>query len=186
MTVSARRSPVKAEAGRFFYDPSELRDETNDAIGVLERMPLVTFRDNSAKIFGRGEATIYINGRPPRMPRSALMQYLRTVRPANIKKVEVIVNPGASFGSGVNGIINLIIDNPYEGFLSSTGISARYDEERVSPQISTWLGYSKGKFNMSVAPFLTMSNSYRRNRVINEFFESGVTRNVITSNVIKI
>lgn len=180
VTVSARRSPVKAEAGRFFYDPSELRDETNDAIGVLERMPLVTFSDNSAKIFGRGEATIYINGRPPRMPRPALMEYLRTVRPANIKKVEVIVNPGASFGSGVNGIINLIIDNPYEGFLSSTGISARYDDERVSPQISTWLGYSKGKFNMSVAPYLIMSNSYRRNRVINEFFESGVTRNVIT------
>lgn len=26
VTVSARRSPVKAEAARFFYDPSELRD----------------------------------------------------------------------------------------------------------------------------------------------------------------
>lgn len=186
LVVRGRKSFMKTEAGRYIYDPSELKYEAFDAIQVMERMPLLSFKEKTAYIFGKGEAKILINGKEPKMSQESLIQYLRSIPVVNIQKVEVVVNPGVYQASSDNrGIVNIIITDPTEGLLSSSTIGVNYDRERFSPEVSEWLAYSKGRFKISFSPFFVCQNSYVRKLEHVDFFSSDRSRETISKSVQK-
>ena len=67
---------------------------------VLSRVPMIAKRGESFEILGKGVPLIYLNNR-----KLTDMAELKNVQSDNIKKVEVIQNPGARYDATVNAVI---------------------------------------------------------------------------------
>ena len=69
---------------------------------VLKRLPSVTGDDGDFSIFGKGKAKIYINNRELRD-----VSELDLISSDNIKEVEIVHNPGASYDASVKAVIRI-------------------------------------------------------------------------------
>ena len=76
---------------------------------VLTRVPMVVNTDGKLEVFGKGEPTIYINGRKV----NDLLE-LSQLNSNDIKNVSVITNPGASYAANVKSVI-IIRTKPPKG-----------------------------------------------------------------------
>lgn len=152
VVVTARAQALKHKAGKFIFDPAELIKEMPSGYDVLRFTPLIEVNRGSFSILGQGKSTVYINGRNPNMSQEALIEMLKALPPKQIKSIEIVTAPGASHSASMSGgIINIILDRPTEGYLGSISTELTYYHERVAPMVSSWNGFSKGKFNMSVS-----------------------------------
>lgn len=79
---------------------------------VLKRIPMITGDNGRFKVFGRGDARVYINNREVRDPSE-----LDKLNSADIERVEVISDPGARYDATVAAVINIqTAQKPGEGF----------------------------------------------------------------------
>ena len=76
---------------------------------VLTRVPMVVNTDGKLEVFGKGEPTIYINGRKVND-----LQELSQLNSNDIRNVSVITNPGASYAANVKSVI-IIRTKPPKG-----------------------------------------------------------------------
>ena len=92
---------------------------------LLDRIPNVSDQNGDIKVFGRGTPLIYINGRQMR-DRSELDR----LQSDNIKSVEVITNPGASYPAGTKAVIRITTKKAQgEGFGFDASTEGEYDEK---------------------------------------------------------
>ena len=69
---------------------------------VLRQIPMVVENNGNLEVFGKGSPTVYINGR-----RITDSQELSMLMSGNIRNVEVITNPGASYSADAKSIIRI-------------------------------------------------------------------------------
>lgn len=92
---------------------------------LLDRIPNVSAQNGSIKVFGRGEPMIYINGKQMRDKSE-----LDRLRSDNIKSVEVITNPGASYPASAKAVICITTKKtPGEGLGIDATAMGEYDEK---------------------------------------------------------
>ena len=92
---------------------------------LLDRIPNVTAKNGSVKVFGRGEPVIYINGR--RMRDKSELDRLHS---DDIKSVEVITNPGARYDASTKAVIRITTKKALgEGFGFDATAEGEYDEK---------------------------------------------------------
>ncbi|MBR3558041.1 MAG: TonB-dependent receptor plug domain-containing protein [Bacteroidales bacterium] len=138
VSVSAQRPLYSADGEKTFYhvedDPSV---QTGTASDALQNAPGVEV-DAEGNITYRGKSAVevWLNGRPSNMDGEALKQYIKTLPASGIKRIEVLSNPSARYGTS-GSIINIVTDgrNPLNqllsvGFKASTG-----------PRFSPWVSY---------------------------------------------
>ena len=146
----AAKSTFKRETDRFVFVPKGMALEEPSTIDMLKHVPLLTVVGDDVSIMGRGTATIYINGRKPLETGQALTEKVRSLRPDQIVRVEVLTAPGASnAASNQNGIVNIVIRRNDAGWAGSSYTNASY-ANRLSGQENLSLRYGKDKFNASV------------------------------------
>lgn len=121
-------------------------EKTANMEQLLSRIPSVSAKDGQIEVFGRGAPTIYINGR--------IMQdqmELQRLQPNNIKKIEVISNPGARYGASVKSVIRITTKKPQgEGFSFDTKTNFGVNEDkRLSSYESLMANYRKGGLDVS-------------------------------------
>ena len=93
---------------------------------LLDRIPNVSAQNGSIKVFGRGEPVIYINGRQMRDKSE-----LDRLHSDNIKSVEVITNPGASYAASTRAVIRITTKKIQgEGFGFDAKTTGEYDEKK--------------------------------------------------------
>ncbi len=138
VSVTAQRPLYSADGEKTFYhvedDPSV---QTGTASDALQNAPGVEV-DAEGNITYRGKTAVevWINNRPSNMDGEALKQYIKTLPASSIKRIEVLSNPSARYGTS-GSIINIVTDgrNPLNqllsvGFKASTG-----------PRFSPWVSY---------------------------------------------
>ena len=138
VSVTAQRPLYSADGEKTFYhvedDPSVQAGTASDA---LQNAPGVEV-DAEGNITYRGKSAVevWLNGRPSNMDGEALKQYIKTLPASGIKRIEVLSNPSARYGTS-GSIINIVTDgrNPLNqllsvGFKASTG-----------PRFSPWVSY---------------------------------------------
>ncbi len=138
VSVTAQRPLYSADGEKTFYhvedDPSVQAGSASDA---LQNAPGVEV-DAEGNITYRGKTAVevWINNRPSNMDGEALKQYIKTLPASSIKRIEVLSNPSARYGTS-GSIINIVTDgrNPLNqllsvGFKASTG-----------PRFSPWVSY---------------------------------------------
>ncbi|MDE7509855.1 MAG: outer membrane beta-barrel protein [Muribaculaceae bacterium] len=82
---------------------------------VLVRVPMVVDNGGSIEVFGKGSPAIYINGRKVNDP-----QELSQLNSRDIKNVEVITNPGATYAADVKSVIRIRTKPPKGDGFSGT------------------------------------------------------------------
>lgn len=149
--VKGYKPSLRREAGKFIYDPSQLKRESANSFEVLKYTPLVTTSDAGVSILGKGNSKIFINGRNPLMSQSSVVEMLKATPPSQIKRIEIITEPGSSYSASFSGgIVNVILSQPDQGYIGNVSARIKYEASRFSPTISLWNGYSMGKFNASL------------------------------------
>ena len=176
LVVNSRKPYFSREAGKFIFDPSMYWSHSVDGVSLLKKTPLVTVEDDKVSIFGRGESKIYINGRDPKMSPEQIMIKLRSLPPEYIKKIELITNAGSAESSSYNGgIVNVIVDDPTQGFSGMATASLMYAYNYLRPQFGVVGSLSKGVFNSTLMIDYRHSGSNYKSEQEYFFKQSGIT-----------
>lgn len=150
VTVRGKAPSTTREGGKFIFIPNDLADDVSSANNLMKHVPLVSWGDGRASITGKGISKVYLNGRDPHWDTNEIQAMLRTLDPHCIKRVEVITDPGATQAASYGGgVINIIYDDPSQGWRGNvyTSASLNADNPSVSPMI--WMNYQRGKFKSS-------------------------------------
>lgn len=143
VTVTSK-STMASRPGGFVFTPRGADLLLPDAYDVLRYLPLVTIDRNGVSITGAGTSQIYINGKPPRMSHEMVVEMLRTADPKDIVRIEILQNPGFSYGAE-GGVLNVVLKRQDYGALASLTAYGSYSNERLSPIMSSYVGLSYGK-----------------------------------------
>jgi hypothetical protein len=77
------------------------------AYDVLEHVPMVSGRNGSLEVFGKGAPLIFINGR-----KVVDMKELSHVNSSDIKTIEVITNPDSKYDASIKSVIRIRTKRP--------------------------------------------------------------------------
>ena len=110
---------------------------------LLNKLPGVSADDGAVNVFGSGAAEIYINGR--KMRDASELDQLES---ENIKRVEVVRNPGARYNAEVQAVVRIYTKKPQgEGFGVNNRFLTRYQYGwSVLDQFN--FNYRKGGFDL--------------------------------------
>ena len=111
---------------------------------LLNKLPGVSADEGTVNVFGSGTAEIYINGRKMRDATE-----LDQLSSDNIKRVEVVRNPGARYDATVQAVVRIYTKKPQgEGFGFNNRFLTRYQYGwTVLDQFN--FNYRKGGFDLS-------------------------------------
>ena len=85
------------------------------ALDVLAQLPMIKVEDNVVSVIGKNNTEIYIDGRPMRDE-----QELRQLLSSNLKKVELIMAPGATYASTTGAVLKITTRRNFVKGLSLT------------------------------------------------------------------
>lgn len=118
-------------------------EKAGTAENLLDKIPNVSAADGAVKVFGRGAAEVYINGRKMR-DASELDQ----LSADNIKAVGVINNPGARYDASVKAVVRISTKKALgDGFGFNNRTYVSYDE-RWSALEQFNFNYRTGNFDL--------------------------------------
>lgn len=110
--ITASRPIVKIDDGKLSFDVPTLIQQRpiNSAFDILGEIPGVEKNGDRISIIGANSTTIIINNRVSSMSFEQIVEYLKSVPPEHIKRVELLYVTPPKYG--VNGSsINILIDN---------------------------------------------------------------------------
>ena len=149
VTVTAK-STVRGMTGGFSFVPGGAEMLLSDGLELLKLTPMLDV-SGGVSIFGKGDATVYINGRDPHMPVESVFEMLRTVEPKDIKRIEIRYNPGSSLkASDQSGIVNIVMKRPDYGWVGMASLGAAVEDDSVSEIPAVYMGYGHGRFKFSL------------------------------------
>ena len=123
-----------------------------NALDVLAQLPMIKVEDNTVSVIGKSNIEIYIDGRPMRDE-----QELRQLLSSNLKKVELLMAPGAAYASTTGAVLKI---TTRRNFMRGLSLTDRFELQR--------------RRKWSVMDYLSLS--YRAGNL--EFFADGtVNRN---------
>ena len=147
VSVTAQRPLYSADGEKVFYhvedDPSV---QTGTMADALQNAPGVEVDpEGNISLRGGSDVTIWLNDKPSNLSGEALKQYIKTMPASSVKRVEVLSNPSARYGS-TGAIINIITDQRVQhNSLLSVGLNAS-----TIPYLQPWLSYVWANEKVSV------------------------------------
>lgn len=154
LTVTAKKGGLSYKNGRILYDPKALEGHVDNGAEIIEKMPLVIVDKQSVKIFGKGKAEIYINGKKPKLTEDALWGYLESIPSSYVKSVQIVTERGSAVNSrNGHGIVNLIIDDERIGSYGFARLRSDYLGERISPSATLYYNYAQKKYQLNFCPY---------------------------------
>jgi iron complex outermembrane receptor protein len=120
----------------------------NSVYDLLSKLPGVSVENNTITLMGKSGVVIMIDGRIQQMSNEQLMNVLKSMSAATIRKIEVLKNPPVKYdAAGTSGMINIvtkkseqrgfngtIYNETSQGFYNNTssGIALNYKNEKIS------------------------------------------------------
>jgi len=148
--VLGSRPFIEHHLDRTTVNVSALLSNTGTTVvEVLNNTPGVEIIDQTISLRGKANMVIYMDGRQSFLTGKDLMNYLQSLPAGSIDKIEIMVNPPASFHvNGNAGVINLITKKNRSQGLSGT-LSLGYGQGKYGKTIDNIsLNYHSGKFNV--------------------------------------
>lgn len=167
---------------------SNLADLGN-ALDVLAQLPMIKVDDNNVSVIGKNDIEINIDGRPMRDP-----EELRQIRSTNLKKVELLMAPGAAYASTTGAVLKI---TTRRDFIQGLSVTDQFlIDRRRKWSVMDYLGgnYRAGAWeiflNASVNHYNSLINGVTTNTLLYEGKETVVggsqkNTNPTTTGVIK-
>lgn len=155
VSVTAQRPLYSADGEKTFYhvedDPSV---QTGTMADALQNAPGVEVDpEGNITLRGSKNVTIWLNDRPSNLSEEALKQYIKTLPASSVKRIEVLNNPSARYGSEGGAIINIITNQKMTlNHLLSVGLNAS-----STPYLQPWLSYVWSNEKVSVTAWVNGS-----------------------------
>lgn len=155
VSVTAQRPLYSADGEKTFYhvedDPSV---QTGTMADALQNAPGVEVDpEGNITLRGSKNVTIWLNDHPSNLSEEALKQYIKTLPASSVKRIEVLNNPSARYGSEGGAIINIITNQKVTlNHLLSVGLNAS-----TTPYLQPWLSYVWSNERVSVTAWVNGS-----------------------------
>ena len=143
---------------------------------VLKRIPLLSGKEGSYSVIGRGAAVIYINNR--KITDATEIERLNS---SDIKDVEVVTNPGARYDATVSAVIRIhTVRKVGDGFGFDVRTSAYYWENwDTNNQLNMY--YRRNGLELTAGSAYNISNSLNKQTTTNEVQTANLWTNKWTS-----
>ncbi len=138
VTVKANRI-VRTAKGLTVSVKNTVLGKLGDAKAVLKHIPFVMVKNEDISVLGKGEPLIYINNR-----KLLDNDELKQIQSSDIKKIEVITNPGAEYEASVNAVIKIYTSRPVGEGLGGYISEGVQTERNISHNGAVSLNYRKG------------------------------------------
>lgn len=149
VTVKSK-SKMESKPGGFVFTPRGADLLLLNAYEVMRFAPMVDISRTGVSILGAGSSQIYINGRKPNMSHELVVQMLQSAKPKDIVRIEIMQNPGSKYKASTSGgIVNIVMKRPNYGAMGSATAVANFENYRISPSATAYMGYAYGKFRAS-------------------------------------
>lgn len=118
-------------------------ENLGNALDVLAQLPMIKVQDNEVSVVGKGNIEIYIDGHPMR-DNFELQQLLSS----NIKKVELLMAPGAAYASTTGAVLKITTRRNFAQGLSVTDQFQLQRNQRWSVMDNLGLNYRLGDWDI--------------------------------------
>lgn len=138
------------------------------ALDVLAQLPMINVQVNTVNIIGRNNIEIYIDGRPMHDDNE-----LRQILSSNLKKVELMMAPGAAYSSTTDAVLKITTKR---NFMQGLSLSDRFQlQYRRKCSVNDYLGlnYRVGDWEIFLDGTVNRSNSLIKGTTTNTLVFEG-------------
>ena len=146
---------------------SNLADLGN-SLDVLSQLPMIKVEDNTVSVIGKSNIEIYIDGKPMR-DELELQQLLSS----NLKKVELLMEPGAAYESTTDAVIKITTKRNFIQGLSLTDQLRVQRRRKWSITENLGLSYRLGGWEFFIDGNINHNNSVAKGSTINSLVYNG-------------
>ncbi len=138
------------------------------ALDVLSQLPLIKVEDNAVSVQGKGTTEIFIDGRPMREGEELIQ-----LRSDNIRKVELVMAPGAKYASTTDAVIRITTRHNFAEGLSVLERGEVTARRKWSANELLDLNYRHGPWDFFFAGTVARNNSLIKGKTINTLVYDG-------------
>lgn len=139
-----------------------------NALDVLAQLPMIKVEDNTVSVIGKSNIEIYIDGRPMRDE-----QELRQLLSSNLKKVELLMAPGAAYASTTGAVLKITTRRNFVKGLSLTDQFLLECRRKWSVMDYLSLSYRAGNLEFFVDGTVIRNNSLTKGSTSNTLVYNG-------------
>lgn len=123
------------------------------ALDVLAQLPMIKVQDNTVSVIGKSNIEIYIDGRP--MDGELELQQILS---SNLKKVELLMAPGAAYGSETGAVLRITTRRNFVRGLSLTEQFQLLRYRKWSVMDNLGLNYRTGSWDFFLNGIINRNN----------------------------
>ncbi len=138
------------------------------ALDVLEQLPMIKVDDDAVSVVGKSDIEIYIDGRPMRDATE-----LRQLLSSNMKKVELLMAPGAAYASTTGAVLKITTRRDFAQGLSVTDQFELQRRRRWSVMDYLSASYSLGRWEFFANGSINRDNSLAKGSTTNTLLYQG-------------
>ena len=146
------------------------------ALDVLAQLPMIKVEDNTVSVIGKNNIEIYIDGRPIRDE-----QELRQLLSSNLKKVELLMAPGAAYASTTGAVLKITTRRNFVQGLSITDQFLLERRRKWSVMDYLSLSYRAGNWEFFANGSINRYNSLSKGITTNTLVYDGMKTTVGSS-----
>ena len=139
------------------------------ALDVLAQLPMIKVQDNTVSVIGKSDIEIYIDGRPLRDE-----QELQQLHSSNIKKVELLMAPGAAYESTTGAVLKITTRRSYVQGLSLTDVFQLQRSRKWSVMDYLGISYRAGDWEFFLNGTINRNNSQIKGATTNTLVYNGM------------
>lgn len=142
--------------------------ELGTALDVLAQLPMIKVSDNTVSVIGKSNIEIFIDGRPMHDE-----QELQQLLSSNLKKVELLMAPGAAYGSTTGAVLKI---TTRRNFVQGLSLTDQFQLQRRSKwSVMDYLGlsYRVGGWEFFVNGTINRNNSLTKGTTSNTLVYNG-------------
>ena len=139
------------------------------ALDVLAQLPMIKVQDNAVSVIGKSDIEIYIDGRPLRDE-----QELQQLHSSNIKKVELLMAPGAAYESTTGAVLKITTRRNFVQGLSLTDVFQLQRSRKWSVMDYLGISYRAGDWEFFLNGTINRNNSQIKGATTNTLVYNGM------------
>lgn len=160
--ISDSKIKIKQEKGKYIANVINTNfQETQSTWEGLKLIPMLRINDNESIKVKFKSAIVELNGNQLKLSGFELENYLKSIDPKIIKRIEIISNPNASYDSEIEAVINIITNQKSDNYRLGANLTNGTREKYFN---STNINLS---YNLEKVKFYS-SYSYNFNQKVNE------------------
>jgi hypothetical protein len=188
VTVNAKKKLIEKKIDRLVFNvENSIAAIGGDALDALRVAPGLSVQNDQITMIGRSSMNVMLNDRMINLSGDDLINFLKSLKTSDIKKIEIITNPPAKYDAqGNSGLINIVTktakSNSYNGSIRGSvsqaqksigtiGTSFNYQKNKTT--LVSSINYSNGslepyqKYTLQYPTYLWKENNNKRNYLNN-------------------